>query len=59
MRVHVKTVEKWAREGRLPAVRPGPGTVRFTLESVLELIESTTTTESPSGGKEASSQAAR
>ena len=42
LRVHEKTIELWVRQGRLPVVRPGPGTVRFRVEDVLALIESTT-----------------
>jgi excisionase family DNA binding protein len=39
LRVHEKTVELWVRTGRLRAVHPGPGTIRFRVEDVLELIE--------------------
>lgn len=39
LRVHEKTVELWVRQGRLRAVYPGPGTVRFKLEDVLALID--------------------
>jgi len=47
LRIHEKTVEAWVRQGRLRAVHPGPGTVRFRVEDVLELIEGSTRDQPP------------
>lgn len=34
LKIHRKTPYAWAREGRLPVVRLGPGSVRFRREDV-------------------------
>ena len=32
--VHVDTARRWAREGRIPSIRPTSRTLRFNLEAV-------------------------
>ena len=32
--VHVETVRRWVREGRIPYYMPAPKTLRFDLESI-------------------------
>ena len=36
--VHPQTVRRWARDGRLREIRPGPLTVRFSAEDIRSLI---------------------
>jgi excisionase family DNA binding protein len=38
LRLHPKTPYQWAREGRIPFVRLGPGAIRFLPQDVERLI---------------------
>lgn len=38
LRVQVDTVRRWAREGRIPCLRPSPKVVRFELGQVVAAI---------------------
>jgi excisionase family DNA binding protein len=37
--VSVRTIRAWQKEGRIPFVRLSPGTVRFSVPSVMEALE--------------------
>lgn len=40
-RLHLRpsTIKRWAREGRIPSVRPSPKVVRYDLAAVVEKIK--------------------
>ena len=48
-RVDIRTVERWASEGRLRAIRPSPRTTRFRADEVEALLSPTKNELSPAG----------
>lgn len=47
--VRAATVREWAKEGRIPALRLSPRTIRFDLAEVLATLKRETTTDRGAG----------
>lgn len=43
--ISVRTLERWIADGRLPASKPSPGTVRIDDADIDQLIEASKTTK--------------